>query len=416
MLLHHREGDWVPALERPVRVDAPHWLEADIGRVHASGARPGQPQSIVLDSRPGERPEAQATPLSPAARRLYLALPEGVSAPVRQLGRRWSETPPDPTVPREAVIVAHGLDYLRAGGFVYTTNPPAYGVAGGGGLAAFLFSDRAGFCEHYASAFATLLRVAGVPARVVVGYQGGVRNALTGYLVVRQSDAHAWVEAWVEGRGWQRVDPTAAAAPSRIAEGTTLGGESWFSRMGRQTGWWNGARFAWDAVDQAWNERVAGYDAQGQREVQRGMFQALDNFGRQRWAPWLALPFAAVFLVWGRARRRRLSAPRHRGGGENGGGSRLDRRARLEYFRWVERVRSRAARLGHPLPEVVTEGPMDFARRAAGALPDDAAAITRTATLYASLRYGAPAPDGTDRLRQLRTVARTRLRSMAAVR
>ncbi len=81
----------------------------------------------------------------------------------------------------------------------------------------FLFNSQRGFCEHYASAFTYLMRAAGIPARVVVGYQGGKMNPLDDYMIVRQSDAHAWTEVWV-GNHWQRVDPTAAVSPDRVEQ------------------------------------------------------------------------------------------------------------------------------------------------------------------------------------------------------
>ena len=83
----------------------------------------------------------------------------------------------------------------------------------------FLFDTKRGFCGHYASAFATLMRAAGIPARVVTGYQGGTFNRFADYWILRQSDAHAWTEVWIEGRGWLRMDPTSVIAPSRVERG-----------------------------------------------------------------------------------------------------------------------------------------------------------------------------------------------------
>ena len=96
--------------------------------------------------------------------------------------------------------------------FVYTLAPP---LVERDPVDVFLFDTRRGFCEHYASAFVVLLRAAGIPARVVTGYQGGEMNPRGGYMIVRQSDAHAWAEALIDGE-WQRFDPTAAVSPSRI--------------------------------------------------------------------------------------------------------------------------------------------------------------------------------------------------------
>ena len=104
------------------------------------------------------------------------------------------------------------LDRLRSGGYVYTLEP---GTTGTHSADEFWFDSKAGFCEHIASAFVVLMRALDVPARIVTGYQGGDRNSVDGFWTVRQSDAHAWAEIWQAGRGWVRIDPTAAVAPSR---------------------------------------------------------------------------------------------------------------------------------------------------------------------------------------------------------
>ena len=108
------------------------------------------------------------------------------------------------------------MEYLRSQPFQYTLTPPAFGAQP---VDEFLFETREGFCEHYASALTVLLRAAGLPARVVMGYQGGEFNAIGGYYIVRQSDAHAWTEVWLEDEGWVRVDGVAAVAPERVALG-----------------------------------------------------------------------------------------------------------------------------------------------------------------------------------------------------
>src|ERR1039457_5975328 len=115
-----------------------------------------------------------------------------------------------------AAIAERALSYFREQGFVYTLEPP---LLGRDSVDEFLFGSKSGFCEHYASSFVFLMRAAGVPARVVTGYQGGDINPVDGYMIVRQSDAHAWAEVWLKGRGWVRFDPTAAASPVRVESG-----------------------------------------------------------------------------------------------------------------------------------------------------------------------------------------------------
>jgi hypothetical protein len=133
----------------------------------------------------------------------------------------------------------------------------------------FLFNTRRGFCAHFASAFTMMMRAAGIPARVVTGYQGGEYNRLGDYYIVRQSDAHAWSEVWLAGRGWVRVDPTAAVSPDRIERGTAaLGADQPFAeRLLRDNAWLADLRFAWDAVNTLWRENVVQFSAQKQEAL-----------------------------------------------------------------------------------------------------------------------------------------------------
>ncbi|MBT8063106.1 MAG: DUF3488 and transglutaminase-like domain-containing protein, partial [Gammaproteobacteria bacterium] len=137
-------------------------------------------------------------------------------------------------------IIGLALVHFRQQPFVYTLEPLP--LEGTHPVDRFLFDTREGFCEHYASAFTTLMRAAGLPARVVTGYLGGERNPLTGHVTVRQSDAHAWSEVWLAGQGWQRVDPTAAVAPWRIRTGLAgamPAGEPVAGRFMRRHAWLN---------------------------------------------------------------------------------------------------------------------------------------------------------------------------------
>jgi len=164
------------------------------------------------------------------------------------------------------------LSRFREEDFVYTLRPPP--LAGADPVDEFLFETRRGFCEHYASAFTVLMRAAGIPARVVTGYQGGEVNPLSRRMTVRQSDAHAWSEVWLEGEGWIRVDPTAAVAPERIElsladalpDGERLPGQFLRTLPGLAQ-----LRQGWDAVDAAWNEWVLGYGPERQLALLRSL-------------------------------------------------------------------------------------------------------------------------------------------------
>ncbi|THB76462.1 MAG: DUF3488 domain-containing protein [Desulfobacteraceae bacterium] len=167
-------------------------------------------------------------------------------------------------------IVAGALSYIGENGFAYTLKPP---LLTGDPVDAFLFESRKGFCEHFASSFAVLVRGAGVPARVVGGYLGGALNPYGNYLVVSQSNAHAWAEVWIENRGWVRVDPTSAVAPERISQGVAgsvsadelpafLGyGQKGVRHYIKQVG------LLWDALNARWDVWFMGYSFAEQRAL-----------------------------------------------------------------------------------------------------------------------------------------------------
>lgn len=164
------------------------------------------------------------------------------------------------------------LQHFRSEPYFYTLSPP---TLSGDEIDQFLFETRRGFCAHYAGAFVFMMRQAGVPARVVAGYQGGELNPLASHLIVRQYDAHAWAEIWLEGRGWVRVDPTGAVAPERIERGAEAAlasnaeaGDSPFMPEGlRSLGWVMDALYYLDSLEYRWNVLVLSYDADRQSEV-----------------------------------------------------------------------------------------------------------------------------------------------------
>ncbi len=207
-----------------------------------------------------------------AERARSLQLPENTSPRARALATQWQR---ESSGPQQVAQVA--LDYFRRENFVYTLSPP---LLGDDPVDEFLFNTRRGFCEHYAAAFVTLMRAAGIPSRVVVGYLGGELNTAGDYLIVRQSDAHAWAEIWLPERGWVRVDPTGAIAPERIElgldavrrleqQGLALGSLSneavrralelgWFEHVARQARWY------WDYTNLAWYRWVVDYGKERQ--------------------------------------------------------------------------------------------------------------------------------------------------------
>lgn len=198
---------------------------------------------------------------SEATLRRNLLLPPGRNPRTQALAATWKAADPQPQA-----LVEKALNLFRQDAFAYTLQPPLLGEHP---VDDFLFSSRRGFCEHFASAFVVLMRAAGVPARVVGGYQGGEPNPLDGYLVVRQSDAHAWAEVWLAGRGWVRVDPTFVVSPARVEAGIARAmpaGEPLPALLQVDAQWMRNMRYRWEALNNAWNQYVLGYNPQRQRE------------------------------------------------------------------------------------------------------------------------------------------------------
>ncbi|HAZ60958.1 MAG TPA: DUF3488 domain-containing protein, partial [Gammaproteobacteria bacterium] len=260
-----------------------------------------------LERRTQYRATATATAatgtLSPLEQRLGLELPAGAFTGARALALGWrraleearpsGSVPPGPQPELTMALVDAALAHFRGEEFHYTLRPPQ---PEGDPVDDFLFVSRRGFCEHYAAAFVVLMRAAGVPARVVTGYQGGQWNAVGGYLLVRQRDAHAWAEVWRDGHGWVRVDPTAAVAPERIERGV---GEAVPALAGGLVdapalhGMW----MQIDALQNAWNQWVLGFDQGRQRRLLANM--GLPEPSVPRLAVWLALAVTAVLLLTG---------------------------------------------------------------------------------------------------------------------
>ena len=181
------------------------------------------------------------------------------------------------------------LRFFNEQAFFYTLEPPPLG---NNPIDRFLFDTRRGFCEHYASAFTYMMRAAGIPARVVVGFQGGEINPLGGHMVVRMSDAHAWSEVWIEGKGWLRVDPTAAVAPERIEYSA---GDPEFENLAASWGFsgripmLDDLALTWDAINARWNDWILGYGPEKQSQFMESL--GMDD------PTWRKMLFAMISLV-----------------------------------------------------------------------------------------------------------------------
>lgn len=195
------------------------------------------------------------------------------------------------------------LEYFRQQPFFYTLDPP---VLSGDSIDQFLFNTREGFCEHYASAFTYMMRAGGIPARVVTGYQGGDINPYDNTLVVRQYDAHAWSEVWIEDVGWLRVDPTAAVAPERISLGSELvfqenasflSDVGYAARLFRSNLLLNELRLRFDTIDYAWNRWVLNYDRDNQYQLFSRLFDVVTRAKIVLAVSVFMLAFTALFAV-----------------------------------------------------------------------------------------------------------------------
>lgn len=330
-------------------------------------------------------PDALLEPADGArAQRVNLALPAGGNPQARAWAQQLHERYPQP---RELVQAL--LRHFREEPFRYTLRPPDTGPER---IDGFLFDTRAGFCEHYAGATTFVLRAAGIPARVVTGYQGGETSASGNYLAVRQFDAHAWVEYWLPETGWTRLDPTAAVSPERIEQGleasmSTEGSfleEQPFSPLRyRNFALINQLRQAWDNANYGWQRWVLGYQGDQQGQLFKQWFGGMDS----RWiavaltlggGALLGILAAFLFKPWRRAR---------------------DLQARS--FQRFERL---LAPLG--VHREVGEGPRAFSRRAIKILPAHADAIRAYSDAFEAQRFGGAEPDPSTLQAHLRRLRR----------
>jgi hypothetical protein len=348
----------LPALDVPLHTAEDAHFGADREVLRDKPVR--EPLSYAMTSALRYRLQSD---LNDTERRRALRLPRGFNPRTVALGRQWRAL----YASDDGAIAQAALRLFHDGGFRYTLAPAPLGRDA---VDDFLFDTHEGFCEHYASSFTVLMRAAGVPARVVTGYQGGYWNRLGKYLLVRRSDAHAWAEVWLAGHGWVRVDPTAAVRPERISEGAAVAADgqlgwthdSWLQGLGNQ----------WDVVNRWWNQGVIGFDSLRQRGL-------LTPFGiRETSTATLALllaigsvVFGALGLGWALLRRTRVDPV-------------------LAALRELERKLAGAGvRRGH------SEGPQHYLRRAARALPGRRAELDHLMQSYLELRYARdePAPE-----------------------
>lgn len=381
---------WLFALDRPVRL--PRMTRAFPGNIFQSLWDVKTPIRYGVLS----RPDAGLSFLPKVEREWALELPEDLNPRIMALGKKWRDNAS--TIDD---ILRQAENYFKENGFLYTINPGQMDPADP--LGDFLFNKRRGFCEHFAASFALLMRAAGVPARVVVGYQGGEYNPVGKYLEVRQSEAHAWDEVWVKEEdprlavkdrktGWQRIDPTAWVSPERIEYGlevsqdilanlTDADREEAIQKALRENIFkkaWKFLKNHWENIKYKWDAWIITYDIFQQRNILRSL-----GLGRVDRLSLLLVIIILIpillFVISFVLKRKALSS---------------DPLVRL-YLRFC----SKLERLG--LQRLRWEGPVHFQHRAVEKFPKKAEVIQQVTDLFVHLRYGRLAVTK-ERLKQLK--------------
>lgn len=357
LLMEPQKERWVFALEMPEQYDQ---------SLHRNGLF-----QLLTQKKPGDRneyhiashPVYHTGDIEEDLRRENLQLPRRPSDKIKALVETLHGFDAAPEA-----FIENLLQYFHQENFHYTLQPP---LMPDNPIETFLFETRSGFCGHYATAFVYLMRVAKIPARVVGGYQGGELNNLGNFLEIRQADAHAWAEAWLDGKGWVRFDPTAAIAPERIERGVNVdlqiaSGAVNFSPVAanaKSLSWLKHGRQLWQSIDYKWQRWVINYDTENQSQFLAGL-------GINDWAAiarWLTGSIAVIGL---------LLAGWVLKGKRNG-----TDQAVLLYRRFCDKM----AKAGVEIRP--GEGAKDFAERAKSVRPDLAARIERITAIFIRLRY-----------------------------
>jgi len=358
LLMEPQSKNWVFALDLPI--EFPGNLNRNRNYQLTSSENPDKRSEYKITSYPNyntgyitktEYSDATQLPAEPSARIKQL---------VTQL-HGFDSGPDD--------FIKQILNHFRKEDFHYTLTPPLMEV---NPIETFLFETRYGFCSHYAAAFVYLMRVAGAPARVVIGFQGGELNKVGGFLEIKQADAHAWAEVWLENKGWVRVDPTAAVAPERIERGLDVeqlvaGGAIRFAPVGSNAQaafeWLKQARQLWSNIDYNWQRWVINYNSANQGKF----LSSLGINDIRTMVYWLIviLGLITAVLSWLLLYQKQKT---------------VDKVLRV-YNRFGRKLAKRGLTRG------MGEGESDFAERAKLKLPEHANAIDDITEIFIKLRY-----------------------------
>lgn len=366
---------WMFALDAPVRIPNNSYINQEY-ELHAS-----KPIVHIAHYDVDSSLEYQLENHIIHNRHRYLQLPGGIGIKAQQLAIQISANI-DPSQSRDLSIVQSALNYFKQQPFYYTRNAP---LLPNDPIDEFLFESRKGFCEHYASAFTFIMRASGIPARVVTGYQGGEFNPIGKYFLVKQSDAHAWSEVWLQGRGWTRIDPTAVIPINRIdsLERSQSQSDSNLSRTGLLGKTWKDFNLALDNINHFWNKWFIGYNSNLQSALMAWL--GIQNISWELLvailfgALTISLAFIGIYVIY------RTQSP-------------------------TEPVQKIYARLCRKLSRKgisihSSEGAMTLSKKAINIHPEWTMALTHISKLYNHIRYGNP-QDKPAELRQLRQAVR----------
>ena len=363
--LEPHERRWVFALDYPVKVPEGSGITMDYMLYDRDPVTSLKTYSVESNPNFSDSPELRA-----AFRDMALQVPRNLNRQTRQWVAELRREYPD-----NLAFIQQVLQNFRTQPFFYSLDPPPLGR---NSVDDFMFNTREGYCEHYSSAFTIILRMARIPARVTTGYQGGYYSPGGGYLLVRQSDAHAWTEAWLPDRGWTRFDPTAMVAPERIRDGALAAfgdRRTWYDYA-----WLRQARNSLDRIQHYWNRWILAFDSRRQL----GLFSRLGVPKTNETILVIAMLIAGGLVTLGLLPliRQVRSA-----------GSRDP--AVLLYQKYLKWLRRKGVDV-HPY-----EGALELAERAAAELPDQSDRILNLAAVYYAYRYGRAKKTGLDTLNRL---------------
>ncbi|HKJ18120.1 MAG TPA: DUF3488 and transglutaminase-like domain-containing protein [Xanthomonadales bacterium] len=355
--LEPNERKWLFALDYPTQVPPDSTLTMDFQILRKKSVTQLFRYDMASDSDFADSPQ-----LSQVLRQTALQLPEGFNPRSRELVSQWRQEIPDDRELAERV-----LRYFNEEEFHYMLDPP---LLGRNTVDDFLFNTRSGYCEHYSSTFTVLMRMANIPARVVTGYQGGWFNEFGDYMLVRQSDAHAWSEIWLEGSGWTRIDPTGAVSPLRVQSGSLEAVSE--PRHMLDFEWLRQVRNGIDVLQRSWNDWVIDFSAAEQAKIFEPL--GISEMDPKRLVTVLlvvlgilaALLMPFILKIQGPMRRTPLQAT---------------------WLRFLKRLQQ-AGVSSRP-----SKGAWTVALEAGEVLPADAPEIERITTLYNQYRYS-PTPPG----------------------